>query len=163
MTQITKYMCTVETKNYPVNSIRPTINRYSSIRKKFNVSEIANCLACYATVTLHKNNGSNVKLTTDNFRRVLLDYKNEIISQEEKNRMNAQARKNAEILEKIKSEADKDVESTTTVPTEEIKTETEPVSETESLEEFEVDPEDPDITDFSYIDSEEETTDKEDE
>ena len=157
MTQITKYMCTVETKNYPVNSIRPTINRYSSIRKKFNVSEIANCLACYATVTLHKNNGSNVKLTTDNFRRVLLDYKNEIISQEEKNRMNAQARKNAEILEKIKSE------STTTVPAEETKTETEPVSETESLEEFEVDPEDPDITDFSYIDSEEETTDKEDE
>ena len=29
---LTKYMCTVETKNYPVDTIRPTIQRYASIR-----------------------------------------------------------------------------------------------------------------------------------
>ena len=44
--EITKYMCTVETKNYPVDTIRPTIQRYASIRKKFNASEIANYLLC---------------------------------------------------------------------------------------------------------------------
>ena len=62
-TTVTKYMCTVETKNYPVISINPNIQRYSSIKKKLNASEIANCLAAYAVVTLHKNTGANVRLT----------------------------------------------------------------------------------------------------
>lgn len=30
---ITKYMCTVETKNYPVTTIAPMIQRYSSSKK----------------------------------------------------------------------------------------------------------------------------------
>ena len=37
---VTKFMVTVETKNYPVVTIRPTIQRYARIRKKMNASEI---------------------------------------------------------------------------------------------------------------------------
>ena len=44
---VTKFMVIVETKNYPVVTIRPTIQRYARIRKKMNASEIAQCLSCY--------------------------------------------------------------------------------------------------------------------
>ena len=100
MQNITKYMCTVETKNYPVNTIRPTIQRYSSIRKKLNASEIASCIAGYATVTLHKNNGANVKLNADNFKRVLLEYKNELLDQQFKTNMNAEIKNNTKAITK---------------------------------------------------------------
>ena len=71
---VTKFMVTVETKNYPVVTIRPTIQRYARIRKKMNASEIAQCLSCYAIVTLEKNNGTKVRLTADNFKEVLRSY-----------------------------------------------------------------------------------------
>ena len=149
MQNITKYMCTVETKNYPANTIRPIIQRYSSIRKKLNASEIASCIAGYATVTLHKNNGANVKLNADNFKRVLLEYKNELLNQQFKTNMNAEIKNNTKAIEEMKKEEP--------VVTKEVKKEVEPivVAESESLEEFEADPEDPDTADWSPIYDEE--------
>lgn len=150
MQNITKYMCTVETKNYPVNTIRPIIQRYSSIRKKLNASEIASCIAGYATVTLHKNNGANVKLNADNFKRVLLEYKNELLDQQFKTNMNAEIKNNTKAIEEMKKEEP--------VVTKEVKKEVEePIVtvESESLEEFEADPEDPDTSDWSAIYDEE--------
>lgn len=148
--QISKFMCTVETKNYPVNSIRPIIQRYSSIRKKLNVSEIANCISCFATVTLHKNNGSNVKLNADNFKRILLDYKNELAMQQFATNMNIEAKKNVAAFEELKKE-----DSVIEKKEEEIVP-----AESESLEEFEADPEDPDTADLSPIYDEEKEEDK---
>lgn len=149
MQNITKYMCTVETKNYPVNTIRPIIQRYSSIRKKLNASEIASCIAGYATVTLHKNNGANVKLNADNFKRVLLEYKSELLNQQFKTNMNAEIKNNTKAIEEMKKEEP--------VVTKEVKKEVEPIvaAESESLEEFEADPEDPDTADWSPIYDEE--------
>ena len=103
-TNVTKYMCTVETKNYPVVTIAPAIQRYSSIKKNLNASEIASCLAASAVVTLHKNNGSNVRLTKDNFRNVLLEYKNELLVQTTKKASFEESKKNAEDIEKMKNE-----------------------------------------------------------
>lgn len=160
MQNITKYMCTVETKNYPVNTIRPTIQRYSSIRKKLNASEIASCIAGYATVTLHKNNGANVKLNADNFKRVLLEYKNELLDQQFKTNMNAEIKNNTKAIEEMKKEepvVTKKVKKEEPAVTKEVKKEEEPivVAESESLEEFEADPEDPDTADWSPIYDEE--------
>lgn len=99
---ITKYMCTVETKNYPVTTIAPMIQRYSSSKKKYNASEIANCLAAYATVTLHKKNGANVRLTKDNFKTILLAYKNELEGYELRAKFNQQVEENKEAIEEMK-------------------------------------------------------------
>lgn len=131
--EITKYMCTVETKNYPVDTIRPTIQRYASIRKKFNASEIANCLLCSASVTLHKKDGSNVKLTSDNFKSILYTYKNELNNDKVKIKMEEETIKNSKAIEEMKKE------------------EVVEVATTESLEVIESDPEDPDTSDWSHI------------
>ena len=63
MNNIPAFMVTVQTKNYPVTTIRPSLPRYSTIRKKLNASEIARCLSSYASVTLEKNDGTNIRLT----------------------------------------------------------------------------------------------------
>lgn len=155
-TNVTKYTCTVETKNYPVVTITPSIQRYSSIKKKLNASEIASCLAAYAIVTLHKNNGANVRLTKDNFKKVLLDYKNELLVQEIKKASLEEAKKNVEDIEKMKNEVlgVKTVETVDIVAVEEEEDEIIP-AETESLEEMQSDPEDPDTSDWSHYEEEE--------
>ena len=163
-TNVTKYMCTVETKNYPVVTIAPAIQRYSSIKKNLNASEIASCLAAYAVVTLHKNNGSNVRLTKDNFRNVLLEYKNELLVQATKKASFEESKKNAEDIEKMKNEkpevkTEKTVAVTTAV--EEKEDEIIP-AETESLEELQSDPEDPDNSDWSHIYGDDDDTTEED-
>lgn len=135
---LTKYMCTVETKNYPVSTITPVIQRYTSVKKKFSATEIANCLSCYAVVTLHKQNGANVKLTSTNFKDVLVAYNNEIAAQELRSGMKKEKENNAKAFEEMKKE----------------KVEEEPAVE-EEVEQLQADPEDPEIEDFSYIDSEE--------
>ena len=142
---LTKYMCTVETKNYPVSTITPVIQRYTSVKKKFSATEIANCLSCYAVVTLHKQNGANVKLTSTNFKDVLVAYNNEIAAQELRNGMKKEKENNTKAFEEMKKEKveEKKVETV----------EEEPV--VEEVEQLQADPEDPDIEDFSYIDSEE--------
>ena len=143
---ITKYMCTVETKNYPVSTITPVIQRYTSVKKKFSATEIANCLSCYAIVTLHKQNGANVKLTSTNFKDVLVAYNNEIAAQELRSGMKKEKENNAKAFEEMKKEK---------VEEKKIKTiEEEPAVE-EEVEQLQADPEDPEIEDFSYIDSEE--------
>lgn len=162
MTNISKFMCVVETKNYPVNTIFPQIPRYSSIRKKFNASEIANCLAYYATVTLIKNNGSTVKLTKDNFKSVLIAYKKELEDIELSKAMYSEEVRNTQAIEDMKKENDVTAtvvdEPVTVTETEEVKENEEVVvSETESLEVIQEDPEDPDVNDFSYVDSEEDS------
>lgn len=162
MTNISKFMCVVETKNYPVNTIFPQIPRYSSIRKKFNASEIANCLAYYATVTLIKNNGSTVKLTKDNFKSVLIAYKKELEDIELSKAMYSEEVRNTQAIEDMKKENDVTTtvvdEPVTVTETEEVKENEEVVvSETESLEVIQEDPEDPDVNDFSYVDSEEDS------
>lgn len=139
---LTKYMCTVETKNYPVSTITPVIQRYASVKKKFSATEIANCLSCYAVVTLHKQNGANVKLTSTNFKDVLVTYNNEIAAQELRSGMKKEKENNAKAFEEMKKEEVK-----------EEKVE-EPIVE-EEVEQLQADPEDPEIEDFSYIDSEE--------
>lgn len=150
-TNVTKYMCTVETKNYPVVTITPTIQRYSSIRKNLNASEIASCLSAYAIVTLHKNNGSNVKLTRDNFKKVLIEYKNELLVQSTRKTSYEESKKNTEDIKKMKNEKLEVKEMVTmSVPVEETEDEIIP-TETESLEELQGDPEDPDISDWSHI------------
>lgn len=142
---LTKYMCTVETKNYPVSTITPVIQRYASVKKKFSATEIANCLSCYAVVTLHKQNGANVKLTSTNFKDVLVTYNNEIAAQELRSGMKKEKENNAKAFEEMKKEEVKE---------EKVETLKEPVVE-EDVEQLQADPEDPEIEDFSYIDSEE--------
>lgn len=164
-TQITKFMCTVETKNYPVNSIRPIIHRYNSIRKKLTVSEIASCLSVYASVTLHKENGANVKLNLKNYKQILLDYKNELLASIATKNMNSEAKKNSEALEKIKAEEAPKAAPKKSAPApkavvEEVK-EKEPeeveqgLTDTESMEVAQEDPEHPDA-DWSHIYGDEE-------
>lgn len=100
----TKFMVTVETKNYPVVTIRPTIQRYARIRKKMNASEIAQCLSCYAIVTLEKNNGTKVRLTTDNFKEVLRSYTAQLNDIEINKGIAEDERNNTARVEKIKEE-----------------------------------------------------------
>lgn len=143
---LTKYMCTVETKNYPISTITPVIQRYASVKKKFSATEIANCLSCYAVVTLHKQNGANVKLTSTNFKDVLVTYNNEIAAQELRSGMKKEKENNAKAFEEMKKEEVKEEKVEETVE--------EPIVE-EEIEQLQADPEDPEIEDFSYIDSEE--------
>lgn len=143
---LTKYMCTVETKNYPISTITPVIQRYASVKKKFSATEIANCLSCYAVVTLHKQNGANVKLTSTNFKDVLVTYNNEIAAQELRSGMKKEKENNAKAFEEMKKEEVKEEKVEETVE--------EPIVE-EEVEQLQADPEDPEIEDFSYIDSEE--------
>ena len=142
---LTKYMCTVETKNYPVSTITPVIQRYASVKKKFNATEIANCLSCYAVVTLHKQNGANVKLTSTNFKDVLINYNNEIAAQEIRSGMKKEKENNAKAFEEMKKEEVKE---------EKVEAVKESIVE-EKVEQLQPDPENPEIEDFSYIDSEE--------
>lgn len=143
---LTKYMCTVETKNYPISTITPVIQRYASVKKKFSATEIANCLSCYAVVTLHKQNGANVKLTSTNFKDVLVTYNNEIAAQELRSGMKKEKENNAKAFKEMKKEEVKEEKVEETVE--------EPIVE-EEVEQLQADPEDPEIEDFSYIDSEE--------
>lgn len=136
MINIPTFMVTVETKNYPVATIRPYIQRYSKIRKKMNASQIANCLAAFANVTLEKSNGVNVRLTANNFKQILIDYTNEMKNDEIQKSLRAEARKNAELLEEFKKE--KQVVKTTVTPVEETG---------EQINEVEPDPEDDDTFD----------------
>ena len=92
---VPQFMVTVETKNYPILSIRPAIQRYAKIRKKLNASEIANCLASYAAVTLEKYNGSKVKLTANNFRDILYKYTLELKDIETKKAEQTEIKKNS--------------------------------------------------------------------
>lgn len=101
---VTKFMVTVETKNYPVVTIRPTIQRYARIRKKMNASEIAQCLSCYAIVTLEKNNGTKVRLTADNFKDVLRSYTAQLNDIKINKGIAEDERNNTARVEKIKEE-----------------------------------------------------------
>ena len=136
-----KFMCTVETKSTPVTAIFPNISRYSTIKKKLNSSEIATCLLYNANVTLHKNNGANVKLDKGTCKSVLLAYKRELEWEQAKINEAEAEKINAEKLEKMKKE--NTPTTTTETPIE--------VSETESLEQIQADPEDPDTSDWSAL------------
>jgi hypothetical protein len=145
---VTKFMVIVETKNYPVVTIRPTIQRYARIRKKMNASEIAQCLSCYAIVTLEKNNGTKVRLTTDNFKDILRSYTAQLNDTEINKGIAEDERNNTARVEKIKEET---VTTTTSSkkatvveqPVEETPTVTEPTGE-QNEEFIQEDPEDED-------------------
>ena len=142
MINIPTFMVTVETKNYPVATIRPYIQRYSKIRKKMNASQIANCLAAFANVTLEKSNGVKVRLTANNFKQILIDYTNEMKNDEIQKSLRTEARKNAEALEEFK-EAAQAVEAAV-----EPEVTTTSIEETgEQVNEVESDPEDEDTFD----------------
>lgn len=115
MVNVPTFMVTVETKNYPVATIRPYIQRYAKIRKKMNASQIANCLAAFATVTLEKNDGTKVRLTSANLRSVLVDYTNELKNEEVKKSLRVEAKKNAARLDEFKENAPKENITTTSV------------------------------------------------
>lgn len=142
MINIPTFMVTVETKNYPVATIRPYIQRYSKIRKKMNASQIANCLAAFANVTLEKNNGVKVRLNANNFKQILIDYTNELKNEEIQKSLRTEARKNAEALEEFK-EAAQAVEAA--VEPEVTTTSVEEAGE--QINEVEPDPEDEDTFD----------------
>lgn len=99
---VTKYMCIVETKNYPIATIFPIIQRYSRIKKKLTASEIACCLSSYATVSLVKQNDVIVKLNKDNFKSVLIAYKNELEDIRINKIMASEEKKNAKRIEELK-------------------------------------------------------------
>ena len=159
---VTKFMVTVETKNYPVVTIRPTIQRYARIRKKMNASEIAQCLSCYAIVTLEKNNGTKVRLTADNFKDVLRSYTAQINDIKINKGIAEDERNNTARVEKIKEE----IVTTTTTSSkkaavveqlvEETPTVTEPTGE-QNEEFIQEDPEDEDkFSDAPYYESDDE-------
>lgn len=165
---VTKFMVTVETKNYPVVTIRPTIQRYARIRKKMNASEIAQCLSCYAIVTLEKNNGTKVRLTADNFKEVLRSYTAQLNDIEINKGIAEDERNNTARVEKIKEET---VTTTTTTSSKKKSSKKsavveQPVEETpnvieptgEQNEEFiQEDPEDEDkFSDASYYEGDDE-------
>lgn len=161
MVNVPTFMVTVETKNYPVATIRPYIQRYAKIRKKMNASQIANCLAAFATVTLEKNDGTKVRLTSDNLRSVLVDYTNELKNEEVKKSLRTEAKKNAARLDEFKENAPKETtttsaatQTTTAAPKAAPKKKAEPVVEEKKEEEVEQttatpqeDPEDEDTFD----------------
>lgn len=163
---VTKFMVIVETKNYPVVTIRPTIQRYARIRKKMNASEIAQCLSCYAIVTLEKNNGTKVRLTADNFKEILRSYTAQLNDKEINNGVTEDERNNTARVEKIKEET---VTTTTSSkkksskkaavveqPVEETPAVAEPTSE-QNEEFIQEDPEDEDkFSDTPYYDSDDE-------
>jgi hypothetical protein len=158
---VTKFMVTVETKNYPVVTIRPTIQRYARIRKKMNASEIAQCLSCYAIVTLEKNNGTKVRLTADNFKEVLRSYTAQLNDIEINKGIAEDERNNTARVEKIKEET---VTTTTSSkkaavveqPVEETPTVTEPTGE-QNEEFIQEDPEDEDkFSDAPYYEGDDE-------
>ena len=160
MSEVTKFMVTVETKNYPVISIRPTIQRYGKIRKKMNASEIAQCLAAYATVTLEKNNGTKVKLTSSNFKDVLRQYSLELTNNEIVTGMSKEEKRNAERLEKIKEPVEEVVETINTRSTkkQDVAPVEEEIIESEQTETVQNDPEDPDEFDSAaYYDDDKDT------
>ena len=99
-----KYMCIVETKNYPITTIFPVIQRYSRIKKKLTVTEIACCLAAYATGSLVKQNDAIVKLNKDNFKSVILAYKSELQDLKINQTMAIEDRKNSQRIEELKKE-----------------------------------------------------------
>lgn len=158
---VTKFMVTVETKNYPVVTIRPTIQRYARIRKKMNASEIAQCLSCYAIVTLEKNNGTKVRLTADNFKDVLRSYTAQLNDIKINKGIAEDERNNTARVEKIKEET-----VTTTTSSNNTAVVEQPVEETpvvvestdEQNEEFiQEDPEDEDkFSDAPYYESDDE-------
>lgn len=158
---VTKFMVTVETKNYPVVTIRPTIQRYARIRKKMNASEIAQCLSCYAIVTLEKNNGAKVRLTADNFKEVLRSYTAQLNDIEINKGIAEDERNNTARVEKIKEET---VTTTTSSkkaavieqPVEETPDVTEPTGE-QNEEFIQEDPEDEDkFSDAPYYEGDDE-------
>ena len=164
---VTKFMVIVETKNYPVVTIRPTIQRYARIRKKMNASEIAQCLSCYAIVTLEKNNGTKVRLTADNFKEVLRSYTAQLNDIEINKGIAEDERNNTARVEKIKEET---VTTTTTSskkksskktavveqPVEEVPTVTELTGE-QNEEFIQEDPEDEDkFSDAPYYEGDDE-------
>ena len=101
MVNVPTFMVTVETKNYPVTTIRPSLQRYARIRKKLNASEIANCLAAYAVVTLEKNDGTKIRLTRENFKSVLYDYTNQLKATDFNKKVAAEAKKNDERIQNV--------------------------------------------------------------
>ena len=159
---VTKFMVTVETKNYPVITIRPTIPRYARIRKKMNASEIAQCLSCYAIVTLEKNNGTKVRLTADNFKDVLRSYTAQLNDIKINKGIAEDERNNTARVEKIKEET---VTTTTTSSkkaavveqhVEDTPTVTEPTGE-QNEEFIQEDPEDEDkFSDAPYYEGDDE-------
>ena len=158
---VTKFMVIVETKNYPVVTIRPTIQRYARIRKKMNASEIAQCLSCYAIVTLEKNNGTKVRLTADNFKDVLRSYTAQLNDTEINKGIAEDERNNTARVEKIKEET---VTTTTSSrkadvveqPVEETPVVTEPTGE-QNEEFIQEDPEDEDkFSDAPYYEGDDE-------
>ena len=157
---VTKFMVTVETKNYPVVTIRPTIQRYARIRKKMNASEIAQCLSCYAIVTLEKNNGTKVRLTADNFKDVLRSYTAQINDIKINKGIAEDERNNTARVEKIKEETVTTTTSQNAAVVEQSVEETPAVTEPtdEQNEEFiQEDPEDEDkFSDAPYYESDDE-------
>lgn len=105
---IDKFMVIVETKNYPINSIRPIIQRYSRIKKRMTASEIAVCLSCYANVTLVKFNDITVKLTKDNFKQILVKYKNELENNMINKQIKAEEKNNTKKIEELVKETKKE-------------------------------------------------------
>lgn len=99
---MTKYMCRVITKNYPVTTITPMIGRYTQIKKNFTASEIACCLTANASVTLLKKGNIEAALTKNNFKDVLIAYSNELAAQTVKQEAQDAAKKNTEVLEAVK-------------------------------------------------------------
>ena len=158
---VTKFMVTVETKNYPVITIRPTIPRYARIRKKMNASEIAQCLSCYAIVTLEKNNGTKVRLTADNFKDVLRSYTAQLNDIETNKGIAEDERNNTARVEKIKEET-----VTTTTTSQNVAVVEQSVEETSDAEEsageqneefIQEDPEDEDkFSDAPYYEGDDE-------
>ena len=157
---VTKFMVTVETRNYPVVTIRPTIQRYARIRKKMNASEIAQCLSCYAIVTLEKNNGTKVRLTADNFKEVLRSYTAQLNDIEINKGIAEDERNNTARVEKIKEETLTTTSSNKAdgveQPVEETPAVTEPTGE-QNEEFIQEDPEDEDkFSDAPYYEGEDE-------
>lgn len=102
MVKNTKFMCKVVTKNYPVTTITPIISRYTQIKKRFNSSEIASCLAANAIVTLIKSNNIEINLNKTNFKNVLLSYMSEIEKEAIIKEDKEVSKKNTEALNKLK-------------------------------------------------------------
>lgn len=164
MVNVPKFMVTIETKNYPVVTTTPMIQRYAKIRKKMNASEIAACLASYATVTLEKNNGSKVKLTAQNFKSVLLAYTNELKDSALNQDLKQEETKNEERLEKLKEEPAEEApapKSTKKGKKAAAKEETPAEEKEEQNETVQTDPEDADVfNEDPYYETDKEEEDK---
>lgn len=111
-----KYLCTIETKNYPVRNITPMMTAYARMDRNVSKTEILACLEVGAIVTLHKPAGGTVRLTRENLTKELTAAMNTVQSAAIKEVQEEKKEENKTHVEELKKQLE-DPKPVATEPT----------------------------------------------